>query len=205
MSSPGYDHLGLLQDTREEVDDLLAACKRYRDEDDRVQIQEYEDLVYPGLTVHAFYVKYLLPIYFDVQSMERTRGRDAMPVRGTRSGRRFPGGRSHISVRLVRAAGRSAEAARRLAELLAHLVTESGDDADHENGDEGEDEHVLDHRRTALGVDVKTSLEPSLENEKIHVRLTPCGQIETGPEPCGVQNRRLGCCWQLPRQLRGSA
>jgi hypothetical protein len=46
MSSPGYDHLGLLQ--------------------------EYEDLVSPGLIVHAFYVKYLLPIYFDVQSMERT-------------------------------------------------------------------------------------------------------------------------------------
>jgi len=55
-----------------EVDDLLEACKRYRDKDDRVQIQEYEDLVYPQLTVHAFYVKYLLPIYFDVQSMERS-------------------------------------------------------------------------------------------------------------------------------------
>src|SRR4029078_1546200 len=72
MSLPGFDHLGLLQDTREEVDDLLEACKRYRDKDDRVQIQEYEDLVYPQLTVHAFYVKYCLPIYFDVQSMEHT-------------------------------------------------------------------------------------------------------------------------------------
>jgi hypothetical protein len=72
MSSPGYDHLGLLQDTREEVDDLLDACRRYQEKDDRVQIREYEDLVYPGLTVHAFYAKYLLPIYFDVQSMERT-------------------------------------------------------------------------------------------------------------------------------------
>jgi hypothetical protein len=70
MSSPGFDHLGLLQDTRAEVDDLLEACTRYRDEDDRVQIQEYEDLQYPGRTIHAFYVKYLLPIYFDVQSME---------------------------------------------------------------------------------------------------------------------------------------
>jgi hypothetical protein len=37
-----------------------------------VRIKEYEDPSYPGLTVHAFYVKYLLPIYFDVQSMERT-------------------------------------------------------------------------------------------------------------------------------------
>jgi hypothetical protein len=71
MSSPGYDHLGLLQDTRAEVDDLLEACKRYQEKDDRVQLQEYEDLKYPGVTVHAFYVKYLLPIFFDVQSMER--------------------------------------------------------------------------------------------------------------------------------------
>jgi hypothetical protein len=72
MSSPGYDHLGLLQDTREEVDDLLVACERYAEKDDRVKIVRYEDLEYPGVTVHAFYVKYLLPIYFDVQSMEHS-------------------------------------------------------------------------------------------------------------------------------------
>jgi len=72
MSSPGYDHLGLLQDTREEVDRLLEECERYAEKDERVRIKRYEDLVYPGLTVHAFYVKYLLPVYFDVQSMERT-------------------------------------------------------------------------------------------------------------------------------------
>ena len=71
MSSPGYDHLGLLQETRDEVDRLLDQCKRYQDKDDRVQIKEYEDLVTGNLTVHAFYVKYLLPIYFDVQCLER--------------------------------------------------------------------------------------------------------------------------------------
>ena len=72
MSSPGFDHLGLLQDGRADVDELLGACRRFGAGDDRVRIQEYEDLVYPGLVVHAFYVKYLLPIFFDVQSMERT-------------------------------------------------------------------------------------------------------------------------------------
>jgi len=71
INSPGFDHLGLLQDTRAEVDELLAACKRYREQDDRVRIREYQDLESPGLTVHAFYVKYLLPIYFDVQCLER--------------------------------------------------------------------------------------------------------------------------------------
>jgi hypothetical protein len=71
ISSPGYDHLGLLQESRDEVDRLLEECERYADKDDRVRIIRYEDLVYPGLTVHAFYVKYLLPVFFDVQSMER--------------------------------------------------------------------------------------------------------------------------------------
>ena len=71
MSSPGFDHLGLLQDTRQEVDDILAACRRVAETDDRVQIKEYKDLVYPNLVVHAFYVKYLLPIWFDVQVLER--------------------------------------------------------------------------------------------------------------------------------------
>jgi hypothetical protein len=71
MRSPGYDHLGLLFATREEVDGKLEQCKRYQEKDDRVQILEYDDLVIGDLTVHAFYVKYLLPIYFDVQCMER--------------------------------------------------------------------------------------------------------------------------------------
>jgi len=71
MSSPGYDHLGLLQDTRAEVDELLEKCKRWQEKDDRVQIKDYDDLVNGDLVVRAFYVKYLLPIWFDVQCMER--------------------------------------------------------------------------------------------------------------------------------------
>jgi hypothetical protein len=70
MESPGYDHLGLLCETRGEVDDLVTRAKHHRDRDDRVRVKEYEDLVTPNLTVHAFYVKYLLPIWFDVQCME---------------------------------------------------------------------------------------------------------------------------------------
>ena len=41
MQSPGYDHLGVLCDTREEVDELLERAKRWRDKDDRVQIKEF--------------------------------------------------------------------------------------------------------------------------------------------------------------------
>ena len=71
MQSKGYDHLGLLFDDRAEIDERLAKAKAWQAKDDRVQIKEYEDLVTGGVTVHAFYVKYLLPIWFDVQVIER--------------------------------------------------------------------------------------------------------------------------------------
>jgi hypothetical protein len=84
LSSPGYDHLGydhlgLLMETRDEVDSVLAACRAFQQKDDRLQIKEYDDLVGPTITVHAFYVKYLLPIWFDVQCMEWPAG--AAPTR----------------------------------------------------------------------------------------------------------------------------
>ena len=71
IHSPGYDHLGFLHDTRAEVDALLERCRRHQEKDPRVEIKEYEDLVIGDLTVHAFYVRYLLPIWFDVQCMEQ--------------------------------------------------------------------------------------------------------------------------------------
>ena len=71
VSVPGYDHLGLLLEKRAEVDRALAAIQRWQASDERVQIKEYEDLVQGDVTVHAFYVRYLLPIWFDVQCMER--------------------------------------------------------------------------------------------------------------------------------------
>ena len=75
MQAPGYDHLGILCDTREEVDELLELAKKWRDKDDRVRILEFQkDLVTGPVTVHAFYVRYLLPIQFDVQCIEYAEG-----------------------------------------------------------------------------------------------------------------------------------
>ena len=70
ISAPGFDHLGLLMDTRADVDEALDKVTRFQEKDSRVQIKRYNDLVNPTSTVHAFYVKYLLPIYFDVQVLE---------------------------------------------------------------------------------------------------------------------------------------
>ena len=78
MSSPGYDHLGFLQPTRADVDELLERCRRHEERDDRIRIKEYDDLVTGDLVVHAFYVKHLLPIWFDVQCMER--GGEPVPI-----------------------------------------------------------------------------------------------------------------------------
>jgi hypothetical protein len=71
IRSPGYDHLGILQPTRADVDELLARCRRRQETDDRIRIKDYDDLVTGDLVVRAFYVKHLLPIWFDVQCMER--------------------------------------------------------------------------------------------------------------------------------------
>lgn len=74
IDSPGYDHLGIIYDTREEVDAILEKTKKLQAQDDRVQIKEYEDLVTGGVTTHAFYVKFLLPIWFDIQVQEFDEG-----------------------------------------------------------------------------------------------------------------------------------
>jgi hypothetical protein len=74
LSSPGYDHLGFLYETREEVDALLETCRKWQQRDERVEIKEYEDLVAGPVTVHAFYVRFLLPIWFDVQTIENAPG-----------------------------------------------------------------------------------------------------------------------------------
>lgn len=79
MNSPGYDHLGLLCETREEVDALLEKTRAHKAKDDRIQIKEYEDLVTGGVTTHAFYVRHLLPIWLDIQVQEFDA--DARPAR----------------------------------------------------------------------------------------------------------------------------
>ena len=82
LSSPGYDHLGFLYQTRSEVDALLETCRKWQQRDERVELKEYEDLVTGPVTVHAFYVRFLLPIWFDVQTIENAPGSE--PARSWR-------------------------------------------------------------------------------------------------------------------------
>jgi hypothetical protein len=71
LSAPGFDHLGILMPARDDVDEALAKVKAWCEKDGRVQLKEYDDGEMDGALFHAFYVKHLLPIWFDVQSIER--------------------------------------------------------------------------------------------------------------------------------------
>jgi hypothetical protein len=59
-----------LVETWAEVDELLEQCEKFADQDSRMKIKKYDDLLQGPVTVRAFYVKYLLPIYFDIQFMK---------------------------------------------------------------------------------------------------------------------------------------
>lgn len=74
LVSPGFDHLGVLCETRSEVDALLARARDWQRRDGRVELKEYDDLVTGPVTTHAFYVRYLLPIWLDVQVLEYAEG-----------------------------------------------------------------------------------------------------------------------------------
>jgi hypothetical protein len=74
LESPGYDHLGFLFETRDEVDALLERCKQWQTREPGLQIKEYDDLEIADTVVHAFYVRHLLPIWFDVQVIENRGG-----------------------------------------------------------------------------------------------------------------------------------
>ena len=74
LQSPGYDHLGFLLESREEVEEKLALCKQWQQKDERLRLKEYDDLVISPTVTHAFYVHYLLPIWFDIQVIEYDAG-----------------------------------------------------------------------------------------------------------------------------------
>lgn len=76
ISAPGYDHLGTLCATRDEVDEMLERCRRHQEKDPRVQLKVFDDLVTPPTTTHAFYVRYLLPIWIDVQCITYEAGHE---------------------------------------------------------------------------------------------------------------------------------
>jgi hypothetical protein len=78
MSAPGFDHLGIRMPDRAGVDEALAKVKAWQAKDGRVQLKEYADGEMDGALFHAFYLEHLLPIWFDVQSIDQPAGSERL-------------------------------------------------------------------------------------------------------------------------------
>ena len=68
------------------MDELLEKCRKRQERDPRVELKLYEDLEAGPVTVHAFYVRFLLPIWFDVQVIENAPGSEPAPALALRLG-----------------------------------------------------------------------------------------------------------------------
>lgn len=68
------DHLGLHVDSFEQVEAMMAACEAWRERDPRLEIRDFGVLDLEQTRTRAFYVRYLLPIWFDIQHIEAKPG-----------------------------------------------------------------------------------------------------------------------------------
>jgi hypothetical protein len=67
MTGPRLDHFGMQVDTMDELEDMLARAKAYKEKDDRVDLIDITAEHYGPLTITSFYVGYLLPMMVEVQ------------------------------------------------------------------------------------------------------------------------------------------
>jgi hypothetical protein len=67
MACPHLDHFGISVATEAELDDMLARARRYREQDDRVDIVDKKVDDHGMLAITSFYVRYLLPMMVEVQ------------------------------------------------------------------------------------------------------------------------------------------
>ena len=67
MTCPRLDHWGMSVNTEEQLDDYLERAKKFREEDDRVDIIDKHVDDRPFLALTSFYVAYLLPMMVEVQ------------------------------------------------------------------------------------------------------------------------------------------
>src|SRR6476469_5901084 len=70
MTGPRLDHFGMGVDSVEELDEILARAKAYKEKDDRVDIIDKNVEDYTPIKIHSFYVGYLLPMMVEVQYFE---------------------------------------------------------------------------------------------------------------------------------------
>lgn len=68
MACPRLDHFGMSVGSLEELEAFLAKAKAFAETDDRVDIIDHKAEIHgDALTLHSFYVSYLLPMMIEIQ------------------------------------------------------------------------------------------------------------------------------------------
>lgn len=70
------DHLGFQMDDNDAVEQVLTRARDWQRRDPRVEIRDVGVLDLEATLTRAFYVRYLLPIWFDVQHIQAKRGHE---------------------------------------------------------------------------------------------------------------------------------
>ena len=70
MTAPRMDHFGMEVDSMEQLDEMLAKARAYREKDDRVDVVDKSAETYGPVTITSFYVGYLLPMMLEVQHFQ---------------------------------------------------------------------------------------------------------------------------------------
>jgi hypothetical protein len=76
ISRASDDHLGFHLESDGEVAAALVLCRAWQARDPRVEIREFGALDLEETITHSFYVRYLLPIWFDVQHIAHKKGHE---------------------------------------------------------------------------------------------------------------------------------
>ena len=76
MTCPEGDHFGMSVGTPAELYETLERAKKFRERDDRVEIEEVAVEDFRVLKLHSFYVRYRLPLRVEVQCFDWAEGFD---------------------------------------------------------------------------------------------------------------------------------
>lgn len=70
LKSTSFDHIGLILENRAAVDAAYATAQRWQQQDARVEFMEMQDMDAGMLNNHSFYVRYILPLWIELQALE---------------------------------------------------------------------------------------------------------------------------------------
>jgi hypothetical protein len=77
MRAGASEHFGLSVPTLAQIQELYERAAKFREEDPRVELEELKMDDFHVLRLHAFYVRYLLPLKIEVQHFAWAPGFDA--------------------------------------------------------------------------------------------------------------------------------